>query len=321
MGDILLFSFEAVFPLVVLLVIGYALKSAGLIDANMLDKSNHLVFRLFLPVKIFYDITQMDIAQEFDLKLLIYAAGCVMATILLMWLLIPRFVKRRGQVGTIIQAIYRGNYVIYAIPLATNMFAEKGLGPTSMILPVVMILFNVFGVVILSIFSEKRDTSLPIASGLKKTFIEILKNPLILGSLAGILYSLSGLPMPSLLSKLTGQIGGVGPVLALLLLGAQFDWNKAKGNMKMSMTVALTRMVVMPAILLAFCILVGGFRGPQLGALFSLFAAPTAVNSYVMAKNMHNDADLAGQLVILTTLMSSATIFIGIALLRGVGVL
>lgn len=319
MSDILGFSFEAVGPLLILLVIGYFLKRVGLIDTNMLDKSNKLVFRLFLPARLFSDIYKMDFAQVFDLKLVFYAIGGIATAILIMLVFVPRFVPENGKRGSIIQAVYRGNYVIYAIPLATNMFQSGGLGPTTMLLPVVMILFNVFGVIILSIFSEKRDANQTLSQGLRQTVVEIVKNPLIIGSVAGIVFSLFHIPVPGVLAKSAEQIGSIGSPFALLLLGAQFDWARARGDVKMATIVSMIRLVIMPVLLLSFCILVGGFRGASLGALFSLFCAPTAVSSYVMAKNMHNDAELAGQLVIMTTLFSGFTIFLGIAVLRGLG--
>ena len=319
MIEIMQFSIEAVIPILALLVIGYFLKHAGLIDTHMLEKSNKLVFRLFLPVRIFSDVYKMDFAQEFDLKLVLYAIGGVMLSILIMLLVVPRFVKGNGRRGSVIQAVYRSNYVIYAIALMTNMFGEEGVGPSAMLLPVVMILFNIIGVILLSGFSDKRDADLPLKENLRLTLLEILKNPLIIGSAIGIVFSLLNLTMPAVFDKVATQIGGIGAPFALLLLGAQFDWSKAKGNMRLSVIVSMMRLLVMPALLLTACIVIGGFRGPQLGALFCLFAAPTAVNSYVMAKNMHNDADLAAQLVIMTTLLSSFTIFLGIALLRGLG--
>ncbi|MBP7401172.1 MAG: AEC family transporter [Clostridia bacterium] len=319
MIDILGFSFEAVMPILLLMVIGFFLKHIGLIDANMLDKSNKLVFRLFLPARIFSDVYQLDLIREFDLKLMLYAACGVMASILLMLAIVPRFVRQNGKRGSIIQAVYRSNYVIYAIPLATNMFGDAGLAPTTMLLPVVMILFNVIGVIILSAFSDKRDPDQSIRQQIVRTLADIARNPLILGSVAGMVFSLLRIPLPAFLDKAVSQIGGIGSPFALLLLGAQFDWSRAKGNLRIATIVSLVRLVVMPTILLSVCILVGRFQGAQLGALFSLFCTPTAVNSYVMAKNMHNDADLAGQLVIMTTLLSGFTIFAGIALLRGLG--
>lgn len=62
-----------------------------------------------------------------------------------------------------------------------------------------------------------------------------------------------------------------------------------------------------------------GFRGPKLGALYILFAAPTSVTSYIMARDMKSDHILSGQLVILTTLLCGFTLFIGIYLLRTLG--
>ena len=46
------------------------------------------------------------------------------------------------------------------------------------------------------------------------------------------------------------------------------------------------------------------------------YPAPSAVSSYIMAKNMHSDDELAGQILIFTTLISSVTLFIGIFLLK-----
>ncbi len=317
MAEILQFSFEAVVPILLLMGLGYYLKHIGLIDAHVLDQANKLVFRLFLPVRIFYDIYHLDLTQAFDLKLIGYAAGGILFSILLMLLLVPRFVAENGKRGSIIQAVYRSNYVIYAIPLATNMFGSAGIAPTTMLLPVVMILFNVVGVLVLSAFSERKDQTLTVAQSLLRSGGEIVRNPLILGSVFGILFSILRLPLPHVVAHAAAQVGSIGSPFALLLLGAQFDWSRARGNLKIATLVSLIRLIAMPAVLLTACILLGGFRGAQLGALFSLFCTPTAVNSYVMAKNMHNDADLAGQLVIMTTLLSGFTIFAGIALLRG----
>jgi len=259
--DILGFSFEAVMPILLLMVIGFFLKHIGLIDANMLDKSNKLVFRLFLPARIFSDVYQLDLIREFDLKLMLYAACGVMASILLMLAIVPRFVRQNGKRGSIIQAVYRSNYVIYAIPLATNMFGDAGLAPTTMLLPVVMILFNVIGVIILSAFSDKRDPDQSIRQQIVRTLADIARNPLILGSVAGMVFSLLRIPLPAFLDKAVSQIGGIGSPFALLLLGAQFDWSRAKGNLRIATIVSLVRLVVMPTILLSVCILVGRFQG------------------------------------------------------------
>ena len=211
--EIMQFSIEAVIPILSLLVIGYFLKHIGLIDNHMLDKSNKLVFRLFLPARIFSDVYQMDFAQEFDLKLVLYAIGGILLSIAIMLVIVPRFVKGNGRRGSVIQAVYRSNYVIYAIALMTNMFGEEGIGPSAMLLPVVMILFNMIGVILLSAFSEKRDANLPLKESLRLTLLEILKNPLIIGSAVGIAFSLLNVALPSAFDQVVSQIGGIGAPL------------------------------------------------------------------------------------------------------------
>lgn len=64
-----------------------------------------------------------------------------------------------------------------------------------------------------------------------------------------------------------------------------------------------------------------GFRQGELGAVFILFMAPSAVSSYIMAKNMRSDDQLAAQILMMTTLVSPFTICLGIYLLRSMGLL
>ena len=60
-----------------------------------------------------------------------------------------------------------------------------------------------------------------------------------------------------------------------------------------------------------------GFRGNELFVVFCMFATPVAAASYPMAQSMDADADLAGEYVVITTVLSIATIFCWILILRG----
>jgi predicted permease len=110
----------------ILILMGIVIPQHIVSSSKHRDKSNKLVFRLFLPVRIFSDIYKLDLSQEFDLKLIGYALGGIVLSILLMLLIVPRFIRENGKRGSIIQAVYRSNYVIYAIPLASNMFGMPG---------------------------------------------------------------------------------------------------------------------------------------------------------------------------------------------------
>jgi predicted permease len=108
--------------------------------------------------------------------------------------------------------------------------------------------------------------------------------------------------------KAIGNVAGIASPMALILLGAQCTWTRVRGNLKHALIASSTRLILIPAVMLGIAILVG-FRGVYLGVLMILFCAPTAVSSYVMAKNMHSDADLAGQIIVVSTIMSALTLF------------
>ena len=82
----------------------------------------------------------------------------------------------------------------------------------------------------------------------------------------------------------------------------------------------LVKTAVSPAVFIIPAILLG-FRNEALTVIFVLFAAPTAVSSYIMAKNMRSDADLAGQILALTTVICPVTIFAGSFILKSIGVI
>jgi len=75
------------------------------------------------------------------------------------------------------------------------------------------------------------------------------------------------------------------------------------------------RLIVIPVIFLSLAVFLG-FRNEALGVLVALLASPTAVSSFVMAQHMEGDGELAGQLVVISSFASIATIFIWIAVLK-----
>lgn len=64
-----------------------------------------------------------------------------------------------------------------------------------------------------------------------------------------------------------------------------------------------------------------GFSGVPLGVIFVIFGSPSAISCYVMAKQMKIDHELAGQIMLISTLFSTLTLFVGIFILREMGLI
>lgn len=310
--EILLFSANCVLPIILVMAIGYGLRRLNIVSESFVAQANQFCFKVTLPVQLFCNICQ----QELNLGgggLIAYAALAIVAVAGLLCILIPLFEKNGPSAGSMIQGIFRSNFLLFGLPLAQNMFGDEGVLPTALLLPVAVPIFNVLAVIILTRFGQSGGKL-----DVKKMLIGIAKNPLIIASVLGIVFALLPFELPAFVNKGLNNIGATATPMALMMLGAQFDFGKLRGNIKKAMACTAVRLVLMPIVVVGLAILLG-FRGPSLGAIFILFCAPTAVSSFVMAQNMGADGDLAGQLVVLTTLFSGLTLFVQTAILKGFG--
>jgi predicted permease len=153
---------------------------------------------------------------------------------------------------------------------------------------------------------------------LKRTVLDIFRNPLIAGSVLGIVFSLWGMTLPRFIQSGVNAVAAAGPPLALILLGAQVDFKRLAGNIRPVLGACFLRLVLVPAALVPLMVW-AGFRGPELGALMVAFAAPCAVNNLIMARNYRINPQFAAQTVYLSTVLSLPTMFIAVSLLRGLG--
>lgn len=314
----LTYSLESVVPLFVLILMGYLLRRRHIINDNFVQVGTKIGFKMALPVLLFQQVSGADLTSVFNPKLITFSLVSTLTTILLLCLIIPIFVKDNAKRGAMIQGIYRGNFAILGVPLAINMFGEAGAAPTSLLLPFTIPIYNALAVVILTVFSPENNEKKGIS--LKKILYGIITNPLIIGILLGLPFALFHWQLPTLVSKSLSQIASLTTPLSLICLGGQFTFTSAKKNLSLSLWATGIKLLLIPSIVLTLAALLG-FRGGELGAIFILFMAPSAVSSYIMAKNMHSDDDLAAQILIMTTLVSCLTLFLGIFLLRSLRLL
>lgn len=311
--EVLRYSFDAVAPLILLVLIGKLGARLGMIDDVVISKVNRFLFLIPFPVSLFRSIATLDLASVADWKLYAFALGSILTVFLVLIAVVPRLVTGNKRRGALIQGIYRGNFLLLGYPLARNLFGSEGVGPTAMLMPAVIVTFNILAVFLLESFrgEDARVSPLRVVFG-------CLRNPLIIGAAIGVIWSLLRLPMPTVLSRTVSDVSSIANPMALILLGGQFNWGKTVVNRKLIIGAVLSRMVLIPLVVISAAVAIG-FRGPELGALFLLFCGPTAVSSYIMARNMDSDVDLAGQIVLATTLAAGFCLFAGIVILRGFG--
>lgn len=302
---------NAVLPLIIFMLIGMGIRKAKLLTREEVGKLNHMVFIVFFPVMMFTNIYGHELKDIVDPHLVIFALSAIMGIYFLSVLIVTRIEKHPKSRGAMIQAIYRSNFVIMGLPVAINIFGRGNLASTMMMIAIVVPLYNVLAVITLELFRGGKIRRSQIV-------LRILTNPLILGAIAGVLAALFGLRLPRTIDSVIGQMSDVCSPLALIILGASFDF-RAVSHMKRNLFVCVAgKLVVVPAIGL-FLAMELGFRGVAFVTCVSIFAAPTAVSSFTMAESMGSDAELAGAAVVFSSAISVVTMFLWLFLFKTLG--
>ena len=306
-------SANAVLPMCLVMALGYGTRRLGWIRREEISAINKIAFRIFLPCLLYYNVYCSDLSGSFDPLLMAYAVGGVLLTFGLSLgytLLTEKLPERRG---VMIQGMFRSNYVIMGIPVATALLGADQLGTVSILIAVVVPLFNMLAVVVLEVFRGQKPKPLHILG-------QIAKNPLVIGSVLGILTLAAGIrPLPHILEQTIQNISAIASPLQLFLLGAFFQFSGLKTYRRELVTVSAAKLIVAPGLFLGLGALLG-FRGVAFVSLIGVFASPTAVNSFTMAQQMGGDAELAGDIVVTTSAVSILTMFLWIFLFKSLGV-
>ena len=272
---------NAVLPIFLLMAVGYAARCFHLLDRADVAKINKIVFRTFLPVMVFYNIYNSELSSAMRGSLLAYAVLGVLAEFLISSGYALLFVKDSHRRGAVIQGLFRSNFVIIGLPIAESL-VDGDLGPVAMLLAAVVPLYNVLAVITLAIFNGQKPEW-------KKVLLDILENPLIIGSVVGIAALLAGIRLPEPLEKVVSQMSAVSSPMLLFLLGAFFQFSGVRSHIRELAAVCAGRIVVFPAIFLGLAVVMG-FRGVELVSLLGVFSSATAIASFTMAQQMGGDA-------------------------------
>lgn len=307
----LIFSFNVVLPMFLIMCLGVFLRKINIFDERFLKSANKLTFNVLLPALLFYNIYKSNISNSFNGKLVIFAVSTVLITAALLLIIVPKFEKNNKNRGVLIQGLLRSNYVLFGIPICANIFGEAGTGVTSMLIAVAVPMYSFISVIILDLYSKDKLE-------IKETVIGIFKNPLIIGSIIGIMASMLNIQLPIVIERTVSDVAKIATPIALMLLGGEFQISNVYKNIKYIVIVCLGKLVITPVIVISIAVFLG-FKGAELGAIFLMFASPVSVSSFIMAQQCDANYELAGQIVFVSTIFSSLTIFIFIYVLKTIG--
>ena len=305
--DTLLLAFSTVFPMLAYMLIGMGIKRLSWLSERSLKELNGLVFKVLLPASIFNNIYKSEFGNINPGPVLLYAVLALLAVTAIAWAFYARTEPLRRRRSVLIQNAFRSNFVLFGLPLSQLLMQGRtSNGITEILIAVIVPIFNILSVFVLQYYGEEK-------ADFKSVLTGIAKNPLIIAAVAGLLFKATGLSLPKPVTVPLGGLAGAATPLALIVLGGQFSFKRSRAFVPQLIMGVSHRLLITPALALGGAVLLG-FRGEVLIAYLSMFASPVAVASYTMSQQMNADHELAGQLLVYTSLLSSVTLFFIIAL-------
>ncbi len=311
--NILIVCLNAVLPTFLLMAAGFASRSLKLLGDRDVLMMNNLAFKVFMPAMLFYNIYSSDISSAVRPRLLAYAAGGVLAAFALSVVYTLLTVRDKSKQSVYIQGIYRSNFVVIGLPLASALMEGQDMAPVAVLMVVVVPMFNALAVICLETFSGRKLKPLTL-------FADVMKNPLIIASLLGILFAALHITLPKPVAKTVSDLGKIASPLMLFLLGAFFRFDSLRRHARDLVRVCALRLVGIPAIFLSIAVALG-FRGVEFAGLIGVFGSATAVASFTMAQQMGGDGELAGDIVIATSALCSVTLYLWSVLFKSLGIM
>ena len=335
MFDIFMFAFNAILPIILLIALGYFLKQKNFLTDEFLSVGNKFVFKVGLLCLLFINVYSVESFNSIDWLLILFVELAIFLIFGLGLIYVKFFVSEAKQKGVVLQCLFRSNYAIIGLPLAASLGGSKGLEVAAILSAFTVPVFNILGVIALSMYVDGK-------TDYKKVLINICKNPLIIGVVLGLvaLGIRSFIPLNEsgelifsfsrdlkFLYSAIENISKIASPLALIILGGTFNFSQTKGMFKQVVSGTVGRTVIVPLIIITSAVLLSkyttffNFDNTVYPAFIALFASPVAVSSAIMASQMDNDGELAGQYVVWTSVVSIVTIFIIVVILRSIGLL
>ena len=304
-------SLHAVLPMFLIMAVGYLIRYLGLMNRKDVFSINKICFKVFLPCMLYHNIYTSDLSGSIRPSLMAFAVVSVLIIYLLATLYVVRSESDPSLQGVMIQGLFRSNYVIMGLPIAEALLGTDQLGPISILIGIVVPIYNVLAVICLERYRGNKKS-------IRDLFFPILKNPLIIGSFLGIMTLILRIRLPYVIDSAVSGLAQVAAPLQLFTLGVFFEFSGLRKFAKQLIKVNTGKLVIVPGIFLTIAYYLG-FRNADFVSLMGIFAAPTAISSFTMAQQMGGNDELAGDIVVSTTAFSCLSMFLWVFLFKTIG--
>lgn len=304
-----------VLPVFSVIALGWLLRQFGFLDALFLKQTNRLVYYVCLPLLLFYKIGTADFFANFNGQLVIasIASVTIIFGVTYSYTVIKKYPKNIQ--GVFCQGAFRGNIAYVGLAIALNAYGETGLTKAGILMGFLVPFLNLYAIIALTWPHRGDGENRGVFFWLK----QVALNPLILASFLGIIWSFLDIPIPLVLDRSLHIASGMTLPLALMAIGGAFSIERFRGDLSKAILATSAKTLWLP-ILAAILLINMGVQGIDLGVGVLIAGTPAATANYIMADQLKGDAELAGTIVMISTLFSAFSYTVALLILRHYGI-
>lgn len=306
-------AFLVVAPLMVYMTVGQLIRRSGICSTENFKALNQVLFRVFIPLYLFFNIQRAKIGDILPLRLVLLIEGLLIGALPVSWVLLSRFVPGVKDRATIVQGIFRSNFVLFGTLVAESLCDQRGMQLVAALAAVVVPTVNTEGVVLFELIRDGK-----VSPG--KLLFRILKNPLVFAGILGILFNLLGWSLPAFLAEPLMKLGSASTPVALVTLGAILSFGSIRRHLRYLRMAVSGKLIFLPLAAVLTGMLFG-YRGNEIVAILAVFASPAAVASAPMAQAMGGNGELAGEIVAISSVACLVTLFAFVFILSSAGII
>ena len=286
----------ALFPLIILIAMGYIFKRTQFLSDEFWRGAEKLNYLILFPVLLFNNLAYIKFELSTITQVLLALFIIIIITALTLWVARAFFHIPIARFGVYVQSQIRFNTYI-GLSIMSLLFGAQGMQMFAMMIALAIPLVNVISVLA---FSQGQ--------GLKPAQIlfSLMKNPLILGCLVGIIFNLLQLSLFSGLEQLFKILASMSLPLGLICVGAALQFAELKHDYSRLLLNTLGRLIVMPCLAYLICYVLNLNQFETI-VLVVFFALPTASASYILTRYFNGDSQLMAGVISLQTLCFAVT--------------
>lgn len=289
-----------ILPVFFVISLGCLLRRTDLIDDRFLYQANRLIYFIGLPSLLFHKIATADFNATFNGRMVAGATIVMLSGLIVSYSYAALGRKYRPEDrGAFSQGAFRGNLAYIGLPIVFSAYGDVAFARAGMYMGCLVPVINLLSILALL---------LPQRSGNRQTtwtfwYRSLLSNPLILAALLGIIWSYWELPLPKILARSFSLTASITLPLALLAIGGSFSLQKLRGDLVQATLASLFKVIGLPLLTIAVMMLLD-VRGLDLGIAVLMAGAPAAAACTVLAQQLDSNTELAGSIILLSTLFS-----------------